>query len=104
MQENFMEMIRAFKDVKVSETPNFRTIKTLYTKLLKLGFSEADAVHVVANLEINVNQYFADHYLEETTDIFAELCLKIKNECNKVNMILFSSYIKSNKLMIEFTL
>jgi len=103
MGEKFMAMIRDFKNVSVSETPGFRTMKAFYAKLLKVGFSEVEAINVVCNTEIDVNQYFADNYLEETTDIFADLALKIRKECNKVSPLLFSKYIECNKLTIKFT-
>lgn len=101
---NFMEMIRGLKDTDIAKSPNFVTIRTLYTKLLKLGFSEVEAVHVVSHIEVEVNENFVANYMEETTDIFAELALKIKKECNSISLLLFFKYIEANKLTLKFSM
>jgi hypothetical protein len=102
--EQEAELVRGLGKLDVTKNPNIITVKTLFLKLRKANIPENEAVQIVGNLLVEVNDEFVEKYLDETTDIYVDVILRMKSEFDKISPLLFLKYIESNKLTIKFSL
>lgn len=99
----FQSMLREMDKVDLATSPNMLTTKSLFEKLMNAGFAEMEAADIVAAVDIEVSQEFIDcGLLEETTDVFANIILKMKKEYNKISPFLFTKIFKTKGLSIKY--
>ena len=101
---DFRIMLCEMDKVDLATSPNMLTTKSLFEKLMNAGFAEMEAADIVAGpVDIEVSQEFIDcGLLEETTDIFANIILKMKKECQKISPFLFTKAFKTKGLSIKY--
>jgi hypothetical protein len=101
--DDFRSLLGEMDRIDLATSPNMLTTKSLFEKLMNAGFAEMEATDIVAAVDIEVSQEFIDSgLLEETTDVFANIILKMKKECQKISPFLFTKFFKTKGLSIKY--
>jgi hypothetical protein len=103
LADEFRSMLGELDRVDLATTPNTIVTKSLFEKLMNIGFAEIEASDILASIDIEVSQEFLDEgLLEETTNAFSNLLWKMKKEYNKISPFLFNKVMKNKGMSIKY--